>query len=498
MFKSTRVAHDIGKADFEARLPKLRTDLLEAQFDLVAAKKFPVILVVGGVEGTGVIDALTNASKVLDTRHATTYALAAATEEESERPRMWRYWRTLPPKGDMGIYAGGWYTSPLTDRILENAGEAAFEQALQTLNRFEAMLAEEGALLIKFWLTIGRKEQEKRLKKLGNDARTRWRIEESLWGGAKRYRQVERAAEQMMRVTHTDHAPWVSVNAENPYYRGLTVGLTILDAIRNRLAQADARQVVSAPVNIPVIDGRTVLTDLDLTQQLEKADYKQQLAKYQDRLNELVWKKKFRKHSLVLVFEGNDAAGKGGSIRRVTEFLDPRRYRVNQFAAPTDEEKAQPYLWRFWRRLPRRNHIGIFDRSWYGRVLVERVEGFCSEADWRRAYGEINEFEKEMDDAGVIVIKFWLSIDKDEQMRRFKAREETGYKHYKITDEDWRNREKWDDYSDAVCDMVDNTGTRVAPWTLVEANDKYFARIKVLRTICERIEKRLKVKKRKS
>ncbi|HHJ16116.1 MAG TPA: polyphosphate:AMP phosphotransferase [Gammaproteobacteria bacterium] len=498
MFASTRVAHDIDKADFEAQLPKLRTDLLEAQFDLIAAKKFPVILVVGGMEGTGVIDALTNASKVLDTRHATTYALAAATEEESERPRMWRYWRTLPPKGDMGIYAGGWYTSPLTDRILEHAGEAAFEQTLQALNRFEAMLAAEGALILKFWLTIGRKEQEKRLKKLDSDARTRWRIEESLWGGAKRYRQVERAAEQMMRVTHTGHAPWISVNAENPYYRGLTVGLTILDAIRDRLAQADAKQAVSAPVNVPAIDGRTVLTDLDLTQRLDKTDYKQQLAKYQDRLNELVWKKKFRKHSLVLVFEGNDAAGKGGSIRRVTEYLDPRRYRVNQFAAPTDEEKAQPYLWRFWRRLPRRNHIGIFDRSWYGRVLVERVEGFCSEADWRRAYVEINEFEKEMDDAGVIVIKFWLSIDKDEQMRRFRAREETGYKHYKITDEDWRNREKWDDYADAVCDMVDNTGTKVAPWTLVEANDKYFARVKVLRTICERIEKQLKVKKRKS
>jgi len=498
MFESARIAHDIDKATFEEQLPKLRTDLLEAQFDLVEAKKFPVILIVAGMEGAGVINALTSASKVLDTRHATTYALAASTEEESERPRMWRYWRTLPPKGDMAVYAGAWYSAPLTDRILDNSGEAAFEQELQALNRFEAMLAAEGALVLKFWLTIGRKEQARRLKKLGGDARTRWLVEESLWGGAKRHKQVERAAEQMMSITHTDHAPWISVNAENPYYRGLTVGLTILDAIKTRLSQPDEEQPVSAPVNVPVVDGRTVLTELDLSLQLDKSDYRKQLAKYQDRLNELVWNKKFNKHSLVLVFEGNDAAGKGGAIRRVTEFLDPRRYRVNQFAAPTDEEKAQPYLWRFWRRLPRCNHIGVFDRSWYGRVLVERVEGFCAEADWRRAYGEINDFEKEMSDAGIIVIKFWLSIDQDEQMARFKAREETGYKRYKITDEDWRNREKWDDYADAVCDMIDNTSTSDAPWTLVESNDKYYARVKVLRTICEQIEKRLKGKKRKS
>ncbi len=491
MFESSRIAHDIDKDSFEQQAPKLRTDLLEAQFDLIEARKFPVILVVAGMEGSGVVDALTDASEVLDTRHATTWALDAATEEESERPRMWRYWRTLPPKGDIGIYAGSWYTTPLTERILEQRDEVSFEQDLQAINRFEAMLAAEGALILKFWLTIGRKEQEKRLKKLKNDERTRWRVEESIWGGSKRYRQVEHAAGQMMRISHADHAPWIPVHTGNPYYRSLTIGLTILDAIKARLARPAADEPVSAPVQVPAVDGRTVLTDLDLSLRLDKPDYKKQLAKYQDRLNRLVWKKKFRRHSLVLVFEGNDAAGKGGAIRRVTRFLDPRRYRVNQFAAPTDEEKAQPYLWRFWRRLPRRNHIGIFDRSWYGRVLVERVEGFCSEADWRRAWGEINEFEQEMSDAGVIVVKFWLSIDRDEQMKRFRAREQTGYKRYKITDEDWRNRDKWDEYAQAVCDMVDNTSTRVAPWTLVEANDKYYARVKVLRTICEQIEQRL-------
>jgi polyphosphate:AMP phosphotransferase len=283
------------------------------------------------------------------------------------------------------------------------------------------------------------------------------------------------------------------VNAANRYYRSLTVGKTILDAIRARLDQAQPVEAppVTAPVSTPDIDQQTLLSALDLSLKLEKEDYKKQLTKYQDRLNELVSSKKFKKRSLVLVFEGNDAAGKGGSIRRVIEFLDPRRYRINQFAAPTDEEKAQPYLWRFWRRLPRRGHIAIFDRSWYGRVLVERVEGFCSEADWRRAYNEINDFESELTGAGNIVIKFWLAIDKDEQNTRFKAREETGYKRYKITDEDWRNRKKWDEYAEAVCDMIDHTGTSEAPWVLVEANDKYYARIKVLKTVCEQIEKSL-------
>ncbi|HED19678.1 MAG TPA: polyphosphate:AMP phosphotransferase [Gammaproteobacteria bacterium] len=498
MFEPVEIAHDIDKDSFEERLPKLRTDLLEAQFSLLEAKKFPVILIVAGMEGAGVVDALTHASTVLDTRYVTTFALDAPTDEESGRPRMWRYWRVLPPRGEMGVYVGSWYTTPLTDRILDESRTTEFEQELKTINRFEAMLAAEGALILKFWLHIGKKEQAKRLKKLDSDARTRWRVEESPWGGTKRYRQVERAAGQMMTATHTDHAPWIAVNAENPYYRGLTVGRTLLNAIQSRLSQADQAKPISVPANIPAVHDRTVLMDLDLSLNLDKSDYREQLAKYQDRLNELLWKKKFNKHSLVLVFEGNDAAGKGGSIRRVTEFLDPRRYRVNQFAAPTDEEKAQPYLWRFWRRLPVRKHIAFFDRSWYGRVLVERVEGFCSEADWRRAYGEINEFEKEMTDAGVIVIKFWLAIDKDEQQARFRAREETGYKRYKITDEDWRNREKWDDYAAAVCDMVNATGTRLSPWILVEANDKYFARVKVLRTLCEHIEKQLEGKKSKS
>jgi len=488
MFESAEVEHEIDKASFEALLPQLRTDILNTQFELIESRAFPVILIVAGMEGTSVVDSLTNAYTVLDARHLITAPFEAPTEEESQRPRMWRFWRDLPPRGDIGIYAGAWYSTPITARILAQASEAEFQQELDKIKRFETMLAAEGALIIKFWLHLDKGEQKKRLRKLRKSARTQWRVEQSPWGGSKRYAEVKLAAEHMMRVTGTDTAPWITVNAANRYFRGLTIVTTVLNAIHTRLAQPLQPAAVTAPVSAPEIDQQTLLTTLDLSQKLEKDEYKQQLGACQDRLNELLSRKKFRKRSLVLVFEGNDAAGKGGAIRRVIEYVDPRRYRVNQFAAPTDEELAQPYLWRFWRRLPPCGDIAIFDRSWYGRVLVERVEGFCSEADWRRAYGEINDFESEITDAGTIVVKFWLAIDKDEQERRFKAREETGYKRYKITEEDWRNREKWDDYARAVCDMVDLTSTSTAPWTLVEANDKYYARVKVLSTICQRIE----------
>ena len=191
------------------------------------------------------------------------------------------------------------------------------------------------------------------------------------------------------------------------------------------------------------------------------------------------------------MFEGLDAAGKGGAIRRVTQALDARQLPRLPVAAPTDEEKAQPYLWRFWRHLPRTGHVAIFDRSWYGRVLVERVEGFASEDEWLRAYGEINDFEEELADDGIVVVKFWLAISKEEQLRRFEEREQSAFKRFKITDEDWRNREKWDEYDDAVNDMVDRTSTPQAPWTLVEAEDKHWARVKVLKTLCDRLTREL-------
>ena len=220
-------------------------------------------------------------------------------------------------------------------------------------------------------------------------------------------------------------------------------------------------------------------------------EYEKELEKWQGRLNLASRDTRFRTTSVVVVFEGNDSAGKGGAIRRVTQALDARWYDNISVAAPTEEELAQPYLWRFWRHLPRHGCLTIFDRSWYGRVLVERIERFCADVDWMRAYSEINDFEGSMVRSGTVVVKFWLAISKDEQYRRFKERENVAFKRFKITNEDWRNRKKWDAYEVAVCDMVDRTSTAGAPWTLVEANNKYYARIKVLKTLCLTLEARL-------
>jgi AMP-polyphosphate phosphotransferase len=250
-----------------------------------------------------------------------------------------------------------------------------------------------------------------------------------------------------------------------------------------------------APPLAPAVDNLHLLNALDLSAKLDKSHYQSQLEMLQGRLNMLTREPGFNDLAVVCVFEGNDAAGKGGSIRRITSALDARRYKVIPIAAPTDEEKAQPYLWRFWRHLPRRGRLTLFDRSWYGRVLVERVECYCAEYDWMRAYSEINDFETQMAEHNVILVKFWLAISQEEQLKRFQERENTGFKRYKITPDDWRNREKWPQYEQAVCDMVDRTSTEISPWTLVPANDKNHARIQILKTVCERIEAGLKQKK---
>ncbi|MNE11989.1 Polyphosphate kinase 2 [compost metagenome] len=298
-----------------------------------------------------------------------------------------------------------------------------------------------------------------------------------------------RFGERVLRRTSRDYAPWHIIEGVDPNYRSLAVGRILLESLQAALdnnPKGKHRGNV-APLGRS-IDQRSLLGALDMTLRLDKSDYQEQLVTEQARLAGLLRHKHMRRHALVAVFEGNDAAGKGGAIRRVAAALDPRQYRIVPIAAPTEEERAQPYLWRFWRHIPARGKFTIFDRSWYGRVLVERVEGFCSPADWMRAYSEINDFEEQLVNAGTVVVKFWLAIDQQTQLERFEEREQIPFKRYKITEDDWRNRDKWDDYVQAVGDMVDRTSTEIAPWTLVEANDKRWARVKVLRTINQALE----------
>ncbi|MDE2439922.1 MAG: polyphosphate:AMP phosphotransferase [Betaproteobacteria bacterium] len=493
MFESAELGHKVDKKTFKTEVPKLRAELLDVQYDILQKKEFPVVILISGVDGSGKGETINLLYSWLDPRHISTLAFATPSDEERSRPYMWRYWRALPPKGKVGIFAGSWYSQPITDRITGQMHRSELDERLDDINRFEAMLVNEGALVLKFWFHLSKDGQKKRLKALEKNPNTAWRVTRESYDRLKTYSKLQAVAGHVLRITNTAHAPWIIVEGTDDDYRSLTVGRIVLDAMKRRLQQEGRQQVPVAPPILHAIDRKNVLSALDLKQRLLKKEYESQLAKYQSRLSELVRDPRFvGKRSLVLVFEGSDAAGKGGAIRRIAASMDARQYQIVPIAAPTEEERAQPYLWRFWRHLPRTGRAAIFDRSWYGRVLVERVEGFCSEADWLRAYAEINDFEHQMVDAGAVVIKFWLQISADEQLRRFKERQDTEFKRFKITDEDWRNRDKWDDYVSAVCDMVDRTSTGLAPWTLVEANDKNFARVKVLKTVCERLENALK------
>ncbi len=498
MFESAELGHRIDKKTFRTEVPKLREALLDAQFDLRENGGFPVVILISGVDGAGKSETINVLYEWMDPRFLSTLAFAAPSDEECERPFMWRFWRALPPKGRIGIFAGSWYSAPIAERIAGKLSRGDLDQRMDQINRFEAMLVNEGALVLKFWFHLSKDGQRQRLKSLESDPRTAWRVTKESWARVKTYGKLQDAAGHILRMTNTPWAPWIVIEGTDDRYRSLTVGKVILDALQKRLADTRDQGFPVAPPIVQKTDSLDVLTALDLAQKLDKKAYETQLAKWQGRLADLVRHPAFAHRSLILAFEGADAAGKGGSVRRVTAALDARRYQIVPVAAPTEEERAQPYLWRFWRHIPRHGRVTIFDRTWYGRVLVERVEGFCTEADWLRAYTEINDFEHELHEDGAIVIKFWLQISDKEQLRRFKEREKIPFKRFKITDEDWRNREKRPAYHAAVCDMVDRTSTGTAPWTLVEADDKSFARVKILKTICERLERALTDEKPKN
>jgi len=492
MFDSANLEHKVSKSAYAREEPKLRRALLDAQYELIRDGRFPVLVLIAGVEGAGKSETANLLSEWMDARHLHTHAFPDPSDEESERPPMWRYWRALPPRGRVGVFFGAWHTHPIIDRVMGISGPADFGRSVDQILRHERMLCDEGVLLLKYWFHLSEKQQRNRLKELESDPDTRWRVTPLDWKYFKLYGKFMEVCEPFLHRTSTGEAPWIIVPGADKRYRSLAMGRHMLAAIRERLDDKPLKKLPDrTPPLLETPDNLNVIRALKLDQPMTRAEYDKALEKWQGRLSVLTRHPRFKKHSVVAVFEGNDAAGKGGAIRRLTRALDARLYRTLSVAAPTEEERAQPYLWRFWRHLPRRGRVLIFDRSWYGRVLVERVEGFCPESDWMRAYGEISEFEKQLVDNRVILVKFWLAVSKEEQLRRFKEREKVAFKQFKITEEDWRNRKKWDKYESAICDMVERTSSSAAPWTLVEANNKLHARVKVLKTMVKALEKAL-------
>jgi len=500
MFETAEIGQRVSKQEYREREPALRQQLLEAQTALREAD-FPVIVLFAGVDGAGKGETANLLNEWMDTRGIVTRAFDSPTTEESERPLFWRFWRALPPKRRIGVFLSAWYSNPLLSRVHGEIDDETFDDQLDEIKSFERTLADEGALILKFWMHLGKSAQKKRFKDLEKDPLQSWRVTKKDWSHWKRYGDFVSTAERLIMRTSTGHAPWMIVEGADQRYRSLRVGSALLDAMNRRLAEQKAMAAVHEVSGedtavesnaAPSFTAPTsILSSLKMDRELDKKKYRSRVNELQGRLNLLHRRARDEKVSTILVFEGWDAAGKGGAIRRITPALDARDYQVISIAAPTDEEREQHYLWRFWRQLPRAGKFTIFDRSWYGRVLVERVEGFATEREWRRSYAEINDFEQRLVEHGSALVKFWIHITPEVQEQRFKARLEIPHKRWKITEEDWRNREKWDQYELAVNTMIERTSTRTAPWVLVEGNDKRTARVKILEAVCDRLERSL-------
>ena len=455
----------------------------------------PVILVFEGMGAAGKGVQINRLIQALDPRGFDVYACDRPTEDEQMRPFLWRYWTKTPAKGRIAVFDRSWYRSVQVDRFDGLTREDKLGDAYQDILSFEKQLCDDGTVIMKFFLYIDKDEQKKRFKKLEGSKETSWRVTEEDWNRNKDFDRYLKMNEEMLEKTDTDYAPWVIIEAVDKDYAALKIVSTVMDRLEYELEHRrpeDGKQAQRQESKTRERFKNGVLSGIDLSKSLTEEEYKTRLKKLQKRLAELHSELYRLRIPVVIGFEGWDAGGKGGAIKRLTSNLDPRGYRVNPTAAPNDIEKVHHYLWRFWNSVPKAGHIAIFDRTWYGRVMVERIEGFCSEAEWRRAYQEINEMESHMANAGAVVLKFWLHIDKNEQERRFGERQANPAKQWKITDEDWRNREKWDQYEEAVNEMLIRTSTTYAPWIVVEGNDKRYARVKVLQTVVDALEKKVK------
>ena len=485
MLEASETEARLSKEEFEARTPELRVALLTAQAALRQGEARSMLVMLAGDDRPGAASVFNRLHEWLDARYLVSRAFGPPSAGEADYPEFWRYWRDLPAKGRLGVWFGGWPQAQLAKRVRGELDDDAYASELAHFESFERQLAADGTVLLKLWIHLSGEEHTKRLAR-SKKKNGEWRLDELDWKICDDYPALLPEADALLRRTDRAESPWCVVDGRDPQARDVRAGEAVLEAL-----QRAALPTTDDPASDGIRAGTApadVLARVDLGARLEKEEYRARRDAAQRRLFDLVNRAEHAGLRTVLVFEGWDAAGKGGAIRRLTQAVDARDYRVFPIAAPTPEEHRFPYLWRFWRRMPPAGRLTIFDRSWYGRVLVERIEGYASSADWRRAYAEINDFEAQLVSAGSLVQKFWLHIDPDEQLRRFEARKGTPHKKHKITDEDYRNREKWDAYAAAVHEMVARTDTPEAPWHLVAANDKRWARVTVLETVCAALE----------
>ncbi len=474
--------------EMTSRLQKARAQLNGMQM-AIKENKLPVLVIFDGWGGAGKGSIMGKVIKNLDPRFYKTETLSKPSEDELRRPFLYRYFVRIPEAGKFSFFDGSWMDEVTKDKLLGNTDADDYHRQLTSIKRFERQLSDNGYLVVKFFFHISRSEQKKRLEDLSSAKSTSWRVEKwDLWQN-KHYDKCVDVYDEYLEATNQFTAPWYFIDSKNRKWAELQVTELLVKSIE--IALQNKNRAAAVLQNTFPLKQMPRLSEISLDKTISDEKYDKELKKLQSKLADLHNKIYHAKIPVVIAYEGWDAAGKGGNIKRLTAALDLRGFEVQPIASPEPHEKNRHYLWRFWTRLPKDGHITIFDRTWYGRVMVERLEGFCSENDWQRAYNEINEFEKELDDWGAVIVKFWVQIDKDTQLARFTDRQNTPEKQWKITDEDWRNREKWDLYEDAVNEMIQKTSTEFAPWHILESNDKHYARIKALKTVIEAIEKKL-------
>jgi polyphosphate:AMP phosphotransferase len=513
MLDQIDLAQRIGRSDYRERRNQLR-DRLQAAMAGILEARVPVAVVVEGWAGTAKVRTIGVMTRRLDPRGVRVHSIVPPGDAEQPYPWLYRFWRLIPSHGRVSFFDRSWYREVIEARARHGMSAGDARDRCSDIVTLERQWIDDGAIILKFWLHISRREQRRRFQALLADRLTAWQVTDDDRWQHRNYDRVARVVEEIIARSHTPAAPWHIVPATCARTARLAVMETVVTAFERRLGIDPAepvaplsldgalfRRIKDEPRQSPAMRqpvgistdgaGAPVLRHVDLSPRADAASYSRQLAELQALLHLLGTQVYRQRRPVVLVFEGWDAAGKGGAIQRVTEELDPRSFVVHAIAAPSGEDALRHYLYRFWRRLPPRGQIGIFDRSWYGRVLVERVEGFARDDEWRRAYDEINEFEHQLVAFGAIIAKFWLHISADEQLRRFQERQTVAHKSWKLTDEDWRNRERWPQYEEAADEMLRRTSTADAPWTIIESEDKRYGRLKVLRTLVQRLEAEL-------
>jgi polyphosphate:AMP phosphotransferase len=495
MLEKIDLSRKLDKEEYKRVAPALCERLGELQRDARDAG-VPVIVVFEGWEASGKGTLMNELILPLDPRGFVVHYINSAVDDNlnSYWPPLRRFWDITPPRGRIGIFSHSWYRL-----VLDDAVKSSPHETYEDISSFERQLALDGCVIIKFFLHIGRKEQKRRLRKMDSDSSSQWRVSAREWRENDNYEEMAKRVDRMIQYTDRDYAPWTIVESHDKRHAAIKILSAVARGIEKKLSEIHAAEAVATAEESSVGASEletlakstfapSVLKNLDLNKSITSSEYSDTLPKLQNRLRELQYELYKVRRPMVVAFEGQDAAGKGGCIRRLVQKLDPRGYQVSPTASPNDWERAHHYLWRFWNAFPKAGHIGIYDRSWYGRVLVERVEGFAREDEWRRAYGEINEMEDQWSRYGAIIVKLWLQIDSEEQLARFTERRQNPGKAWKITPEDWRNRDKWPKYEEAAEEMMIRTSTTYAPWTIVEANNKLYARIKVLKRAVEAVE----------